>query len=278
MNALVSIIVPCYNQAQYLDEALQSVLDQTYKNWECIIVNDGSPDNTEEVAKKWLTKDSRFIYIYQENTGVSGARNTGITKAKGKFILPLDADDYLSSNYIEECLKKAVDNNTKVVYGKAQFCGEQQGELKLRKATIENLLQYNSIHCTGLFKKKDWLLNNGYDEKMKHGFEDWEFWINMLKRGGEAVLLEQCVLFYRIKPHSRSTEINSNLKKNDQMIDYIFQKHIELYGYKSIFELYNEKLKLENKYKSLQLQYTFGQIIILFAKKIKSSFYKIKSI
>ena len=62
----VSIIVPCYNQAQYLDEALQSVLDQTYANWECIIINDGSPDNTKEVARKWVERDCRFIYFEKE--------------------------------------------------------------------------------------------------------------------------------------------------------------------------------------------------------------------
>ena len=66
---LISVIVPCYNQAQYLDECLQSVLDQTYTDWECIIVNDGSPDNTEEIAKNWVEKDTRFIYLSKENGG-----------------------------------------------------------------------------------------------------------------------------------------------------------------------------------------------------------------
>lgn len=73
--SLISVIVPCYNQAQYLDECLQSVLDQTYQNWECIIVNDGSPDNTEEIALRWTKKDSRFRYLKKENEGLSSARN-----------------------------------------------------------------------------------------------------------------------------------------------------------------------------------------------------------
>ena len=67
MSSTVSVIVPCYNQAQYLDEALQSIVEQTYADWECVIVNDGSPDPTEEVAKKWMQKDSRFKYLFQEN-------------------------------------------------------------------------------------------------------------------------------------------------------------------------------------------------------------------
>ena len=101
MNPLISVIVPCYNQAQYLDECLQPVLDQTYTDWECIIVNDGSPDHTEEVAKKWLKKDPRFKYIHKENGGLSSARNAGITQAKGEWVLPLDADDKIGNLYLE---------------------------------------------------------------------------------------------------------------------------------------------------------------------------------
>lgn len=98
---LISVIVPCYNQAQFLDECLQSVLEQTYQNWECIIVNDGSPDNTEEVALEWTKKDVRFIYLKKDNGGLSSARNAGIEKAKGEWILPLDCDDKIGNQYLE---------------------------------------------------------------------------------------------------------------------------------------------------------------------------------
>jgi glycosyltransferase involved in cell wall biosynthesis len=101
MNSFVSIIVPCYNQAQFLDECLQSVLEQTYENWECIIVNDGSPDDTEVVAKKWLEKDNRFEYLYKKNGGLSSARNAGIKIAKGEFIQLLDSDDLLQKNKLQ---------------------------------------------------------------------------------------------------------------------------------------------------------------------------------
>jgi len=100
MSLLVSIIVPCYKQAQYLPETLQSVLDQTYENWECIIINDGSPDNTEEVALEWRQKDNRFIYLNKENGGVSSARNVGLNLAKGRYIQFLDGDDILENDKI----------------------------------------------------------------------------------------------------------------------------------------------------------------------------------
>ena len=112
MKPFVSVIVPCYNQAQYLDEALQFVIDQTYNNWVCIIVNDGSIQNTEEVAKKWVEKDARFTYLYKKNGGLSSARNTGIEKAKGNYILPLDADDKISNEYLELAINKFINDDT----------------------------------------------------------------------------------------------------------------------------------------------------------------------
>ena len=98
---LISVIVPCYNQAHYLEACLQSVAQQTYQNLECIIVNDGSPDNTEGIAKKWTDKDKRFKYIYKENGGLSSARNTGINIATGDFIQLLDSDDLLEKNKLQ---------------------------------------------------------------------------------------------------------------------------------------------------------------------------------
>src|SRR5690606_38985259 len=85
MNSKISVIIPCYNQAHYLEEALQSVLEQTYTDWECIIVNDGSQDNTENLAKKWIEQDSRFNYFFKENGGLCSARNFGIRNSSGVY-------------------------------------------------------------------------------------------------------------------------------------------------------------------------------------------------
>jgi len=92
---LVSIIVPCYNQAQFLPETLDSVLAQTYQNWECILVNDGSTDNTETIAKSYCKKDYRFKYLFKANGGLSSARNAGINEAKGEYLQFLDSDDLI---------------------------------------------------------------------------------------------------------------------------------------------------------------------------------------
>ena len=97
---LVSIIIPCYNQGLFLEETLQSVFNQIYTDWECLIVNDGSDDNTEEIALNWTDKDSRFRYFLKKNEGVSSARNFGLHKAKGDFIQFLDSDDLIAEDKI----------------------------------------------------------------------------------------------------------------------------------------------------------------------------------
>lgn len=227
-SPLVSIIVPCYNQAQYLDEALQSVLDQSYTNWECIIVNDGSPDDTAEVAKKWVAKDSRFKYIYQENTGVSGARNIGISQAAGEFILPLDADDKISADYIELAIKSFLDDaSLKVVYCKAEKFGDEVGIWNLKPYSINTLALENMIFCTAMYRKLDWSLVGGYDVNMVHGIEDWEFWIAILKNGGVVKCLDEVGFYYRIKKVSRQKQFN--LLNEKYLLEYISIKHADFF-------------------------------------------------
>ena len=106
MSVLVSIIIPCYNQAKYLNETLESVCKQTHTNWECIIVDDGSSDDSATIISGFTKKDPRFIYIYKDNGGVSSARNLGIENAKGNYLQFLDADDLLSVNKLEISLKE----------------------------------------------------------------------------------------------------------------------------------------------------------------------------
>ena len=105
MNPKISIIIPCYNQAQFLEECLQSVLDQSYENWECLLINDGSTDQTEEICKIWVRKDNRFSYYKRQNQGVTKTRDFGLDNAKGEWIQFLDADDILAANKLEKSLE-----------------------------------------------------------------------------------------------------------------------------------------------------------------------------
>lgn len=228
MSIIVSIIVPCFNQAEYLGEALQSVMEQTYTHWECIIVNDGSTDKTESIAKKWLENDARLKYVYQENKGLSSARNFGIAQSQGKFILPLDADDKIASNYITMALEAfQEDTNLKVVYCKAEKFGEEQGLWELPPFSLLDLARFNMIFCSGMFRKLDWKMIGGYDVNMKFGWEDWEFWISLLKNGGKVKCLEYTGFYYRVRKNSMVRHINLEEKKNSET--YVTKKHIDFF-------------------------------------------------
>jgi glycosyltransferase involved in cell wall biosynthesis len=249
MNDLVSIIVPCYKQAQYLDDALQSVLDQTYNNWECIIVNDGSPDNTKEVAQKWVAKDKRFKYFYKKNGGLSTARNCGISNALGDFILPLDADDKISSDYIVLAMNSFLeDASLKVVYCKAEKFGDQDGPWQLPPFFICDLCQFNMIFCSAMFRKRDWDYVGGYDVNMIYGFEDWEFWIAILKKGGKVKCLDIIGFYYRIKKVSMLKQLDEDKKK--YLLEYMSVKHIDFFvqqlGSFIQLKVDFEKTKIEN--------------------------------
>lgn len=257
-NTLISVIVPCYNQAQYLDECLQSVLDQTYQDWECIIVNDGSPDNTEEVAKNWLEKDTRFKYLYKENGGLSSARNAGINIAIGEWILPLDCDDKIGQRYLE-LASNEFNNNWTVIYCEAQYFSDRQETLQLPNFSLKELAIQNMIFCTAFFKKTSWEQVKGYDTKLIYGWEDWEFWISILKENAKVLKLEQTLFYYRIKETSMLKTLSldsTNSKKNYSFI-HIYQKHLQFFitelGTFQKIMMDKDKLERENIHLQKQL-------------------------
>lgn len=228
MTPQISIIVPCYNQAQFLDECLQSVLDQTDQNWECIIVNDGSPDNTAEIVQQWLSKDQRFKYIYKLNGGLSSARNAGIEQARGAFILPLDADDKIDVDYIKLALIEFEKNpELKVVYCQAEKFGIEDGKWILPKFSIDLLLLKNIIFSSGIYKKSDWVTIGGYDKRLLHGLEDWEFWIALLKNNAKVSRIEYVGFYYRIKAISMAQNITDEQRQQSEY--YILRKHIDFF-------------------------------------------------
>jgi glycosyltransferase involved in cell wall biosynthesis len=242
----ITYVIPCYNQSQYLDECLQSVLDQTYRNWECIIVNDGSSDDTEQVAKKWLIGDNRFKYVYQENGGLSSARNLGVKQAVGEFILPLDADDRISKSYASLAIESFNENKfLKVVYCLSEKFGIENGPWLLNEFSLEELAKRNMIFCSAFFRKKDWELVGGYDENMKYGLEDWEFWIAILKNGGAVKCLEEVGFYYRIKLNSMIAELD--LEKRKYLFDYMSVKHADFFvqQFGNSLLLYRENVELK---------------------------------
>ena len=227
-NGKVSVIVPCYKQAEFLMETLDSVLAQTYSNWECVIVNDGSPDNTDEVADRYLTQDRRFKYIKQQNSGPSAARNTGIENSCGEFILPLDADDLIAPTYLEKAVEVFnKDENTKLVYCKADKFGLVNGPWVLNNYDYGHFIWDNCIFCTAMFKRSDYFKTGGYNVNMTCGLEDWDFYLSLLKKDDVVHCLNETLFHYRIKDLSRTTEMQK--QSQQEMLIQIFNNHADIY-------------------------------------------------
>lgn len=224
----VSVIVPCYNYGRFLRECLESVRLQTFRDWECIIADNGSTDNTAEVAKEFSAIDERFIYLYTEQKGVSHARNMAVAKSRGEHILPLDADDKIANTYIEKAHNILnLDLRCKVVYCDAELFGASSGKWKLPEYSLKELLIENLIFCSGMYRKPDFEQAQGYSEDMKEGFEDWDFWIKMLGSGGEVHKIPECLFYYRIRESSRNNSLDAD--KQLRLRRQIYERHKPLY-------------------------------------------------
>lgn len=207
----VTIVIPCYNHAQYLPEAIESALAQTIP-CEVIVVNDGSTDNSSEIAKKYPVK-----VIDKENGGLSSARNAGIKEATGEWILTLDSDDKIDPKFIE----KTIGKNDIVATGQQEF-GDTNRAWFPRNEIFHELFQFgNQINCCSLYKKKVWETIGGYDENMREGYEDWDFWYRATKAGFKISVVPELLFFYR--KHGTSM-VTHAIKNHDRLKQYILCK------------------------------------------------------
>lgn len=189
----ISVIIPCYNYANFVGECIESVLEQSYKVDEIIVVDDQSPDNSEEVIKEYPVK-----YIKREtNGGLSAARNTGIEAATSEYIMCLDADDMLRPDAVKEHMA-IVDDNSIAQCGLMYF-GLQNETFRPQGATLESELRANTVYCNSVFPKKAWEEVGGYDESdtMRLGLEDWLFWLELLAVGYKVKKADYIALLYR---------------------------------------------------------------------------------
>ena len=218
----VSIVIPCYNQAQFLAEAVGSVLGQTYSNWEIIMVNDGSRDNTGEVARQ-LTADNpaRLIRLAEKtNGGLAEARNTGIKIALGRYILPLDADDKIAPAMLEQTVACLEANPDKAIaYTDAVYFGAANHTQRTVEYAIGRLCAENQFHYCSLFRREVWRAVGGYHRNMIWGYEDWDFWIGCEEKGYVAKRVPEPLIFYRVKPQSMFTAaLERDLELRAQMV------------------------------------------------------------
>ena len=274
-NSVVSIIIPCYNDAQYIEQAVQSALDQTYPYKEIIVVDDGSNAETKTVLKKLEPKIT--LLITQENQGQSTARNVGINAANGEFILVLDSDDYFEPSFCEEAVAILQSNlDTKIVTSHLRrFTDDKTLDLFVPSGgDISVFVLHNGATGSAMFRKVEALAVGGYDESMRKGFEDWEFYIRLLANGGAAYVIPKVYLHYRIKPNSTTSRAN---KVKRELLEYIYfkNKNIFIEHYESLVSYFLSKIENEEKenlkiYNKIDCK--IGKVILKPFRFIKSFF------
>lgn len=228
MNPFVSIVIACYNDPDNIEKAVWSALSQTYTNKEVIVVDDGSNAATKVVLKK--LEPEITLLLTQENQGQSIARNNGIRAAKGDYILNHDSDDFFDPTFCVKAVSKfQADDRIAIVTCQANRFNEA-GPIDVftpMGGTLNNFLFANSALGSSMFKRKDWELSGGYEEKIPIlGFEDWEFYIQILKLGGYAYVIQEVLFNYQVRINSTTDRIRDfKLEK----YKHIIMKHDVLY-------------------------------------------------
>ena len=276
---LISVIVPIYNVDKYLDKCVESIVNQTYKNLEIILVDDGSPDKSPKMCDEWAKKDNRIVVIHKKNGGVCTARNMGLDKAKGEWITFVDADDYIEPTYAEDMLNKAIETNSKYVccgyykiyQNNTESINADGTEKTLdKKEYLISLLNvqtsYGFVHMKLI--QKDVLKGIRFNESLVVG-EDALFNIELTKNLDKVVIFNKPLYNYRVNldsavrryddnyvnKYTDSMEtmtkyINSNYK-NDEPVKLNLSNYI-VYHLMLICVNYCYNPKNNNKYASLK--------------------------
>jgi glycosyltransferase involved in cell wall biosynthesis len=198
----ISVIIPCFNQGSYLDEAVESVLAQTFQDFEILVVDDGSTDAaTVKMLQEYARPKTRVIHT--DNQGLSAARNNGIREAQGAYILPLDADDKICPGYLEDAVR-ILDRHPEIgiVYCEAAYFGIRDGRWSLPDYSLDQLLLQNVIFCSALFRRTHWEKVGGFNINMVYGWEDWDFWLALIHLGVKVYRIPRVHFFYRLRETS----------------------------------------------------------------------------
>lgn len=199
----VSVVIPCFNQAAFLTEAVESVLAQTFSDWEVVIVDDGSPDETADVATRLIegSPGQRIRMIRQANVGLAGARNAGIAAALGRYILPLDADDLLGPSMLRRMVDLLESDRTiSIVYSDYELFGARSGPVQTGSWSTDSMCEANQFAYCSLYRRDVWEAVGGYNPNMVTGYEDWDFWIGAVRRGFGARRIREPLFRYRVRP------------------------------------------------------------------------------
>jgi glycosyltransferase involved in cell wall biosynthesis len=222
----ISVIIPAYNDEKYIKECLDSVLAQTFQNWEVICIDDGSTDKSLSIFQEYASRDPRIKVISQRNQGVIAARNNAISQANGNYIFPLDSDDKIAPTCLE-VLYNFIKANPEysVVCPNLILFGKEKGNLYLPKPTYKNMYSgSNGIHNSSLYPKSLWEKYGGYNPAFAMGNEDFDFWLKFMDDDKKVIRIPERLFYYRIKPDHLSRNKQAFLKDKEKELCELFHK------------------------------------------------------
>jgi len=203
----ISIGIASYNQSEYLEDAIESAYNQTTPAHEIIIVNDGSTDNSLEIAERYTFREfpgieSPVRVINQVNKGLSSTRNTIIMNATGDYILFLDADDILKEDAIAKFTAEVTRTNADIIAPSFEEFGKSERQVILGVFTMEDLMKANRLGYFSLIRRTALLSIGGYSPRMTWGWEDWHIWFDLFSRGYSLSVMQDILVRYRVKEKS----------------------------------------------------------------------------
>ncbi len=248
MKKKVSVIVPIYNVEKYLEGAIESIVNQTFKDIEIILVNDGSTDNSQEIIKKYAKKDKRIIVINKDNGGLGSARNKGLEKASGDFIAFIDSDDWIQTDMIEKMYNKAMEEQLDVVICSYKSIYTNSNEIfeipsNIINDTIEgkNSRIFNIFSACCKLYKKEFLIKNKFQfVEEKRWYEDLPFSVKVLSTTSKIGIINEPLYNYLIRENSIMN--NSNIKKNLDIL-LAFDDVISYLENKKKYQLFNSEVE-----------------------------------
>lgn len=280
----VGVVIPCFNHGQYIDKAISSIREQTFSDHEILVIDDGSTDRFT-ISKLKEFESGGIRIINQKNSGTVNARNVGINMLKNPYILPLDADDYFEKTFLEKAVRM-LDENAEMglVSSYIRLFGDLDFTVKPEGGGVENFLLKPNACGSSLFRRICWEQAKGYNSNMAHGYEDWDFWLNITKRGWTAGIIPEELFYYR-RILSKSRDVKAD-KIRPVLVKQIIENHIDLYRDNILYYAYSKELEIEqlkincqqaitNIYRSLP--YRVGKNILRPDKVLMRFFAKFKN-
>lgn len=290
---LISIVIPVYNAEKYLEQCLNSIKNQTYKNFEVILVNDGSIDHSESICMDFVKVDTRFKYFTKVNGGASSARNLGLDNAQGKYITFIDADDWVDENHLEVLINNIKENNSDMAVSSIKkFDNVSKFGFRVHSKQEKYLLNYNKlnreeflvilpklIHASNSYKiavsklfKKELLSDVRFDESIVYG-EDLDFFFKIYNNISSISYVDEVSYIYRLYDESTSSKFGQLYMEQELGIYKKMYEKIEELGLPTIHYYNTIRDLLEFRKDLLENRVLFNEYLEFLETKEKSVTY-----